>query len=73
MAKVRYFESVKYQQDGVMFDFVAGHVYEVSASTPDHVGRGIAVAVEDEPAPEVAQEAPAALEVVADPVETPAA
>ena len=54
MTQVRYLESVKYQEGGVMFDFVAGQAYEVSASTLDHVARGIAVEIEDDPVPEVA-------------------
>ena len=59
MTQVRYLESVKYQEGGVMFDFVGGQAYDVSASTLDHVARGIAVEIEDEPVPEVVPEAPA--------------
>lgn len=59
MTQVRYLESVKYQEGGVMFDFVAGQAYDVSASTPDHVARGIAVEIEDDPVPEVVPETPA--------------
>ena len=57
MPKVRYLETVKYQQDGAMFEFDVGQTYAVSAATPDHVARGIAELIDDEPAPEAAGEA----------------
>ena len=60
MAKVRYLETVKYQEDGVMFEFADGQVCDVSASTPDHVARGIAELIDDEPATEDLAAAPAA-------------